>query len=128
MQLLLSPRKLILLSPTVIMDKETHCKLYGDLEKVIQYMDYGANPVPDNLHYIPDLVPGVLQPLEVIEDDPEFDNLLQNLDVEAIMQKQRNPLLSMKPQSRRIIIISQTLVTVTNLEISPKGSTCHQPE
>ncbi len=37
----------------------------GDPAKVIQYMDYQANPVKDNSSYVPDVVPGMLQPLEV---------------------------------------------------------------
>lgn len=69
------------------MDENTHHQLNSDPDKIVQYIDYQSNPVPDNSHYIPDLVPGVLQPLEVIEEDPEFDSLLQNLDVEALVKE-----------------------------------------
>ncbi len=48
------------------MEEETFDpKICGDPSKVIQYMDYTENPVPDNCRYILDLVPGLLQPLEV---------------------------------------------------------------
>lgn len=60
------------------MNSEEHDQqiwLYGDPKNVIQYMDYQENPVPDNSHYVPELVPGVLQPLEVNEimEDPNVD-------------------------------------------------------
>ena len=55
-------------------DNEQH-RLYGHPDKVIQFMDYQENPVPDNSWYVPELVPGVLQPLEINEimEDPKTD-------------------------------------------------------
>ncbi len=47
--------------------KEQHNRLYGDPEWVVQFMDY-TNGQPDNSWYIPNLVPGVLQPLELLLD------------------------------------------------------------
>ncbi len=41
----------------------------------------------DNSTYIPDLVPGMLQPLEVIEDDPLMDKALSELDIEKIVSE-----------------------------------------
>ena len=69
------------------MEKQQY--LYRDPEKVIQYMDYQANPVPDNSRYVPEFVPGLLQPLEIneiIEDDPAVDQILANLDVESLVK------------------------------------------
>ncbi len=43
----------------------------------------------DNSSYVPDLVPGMLQPLEVneiMEDDPAVDDMLKNLDIESIVK------------------------------------------
>ncbi len=53
-------------------------------------MDYQENPVPDNSTYILDLVPGMLQPLEVIEDDPIMDKELSELDIEWIVAEVEN--------------------------------------
>ncbi len=63
--------------------------LYGDPKKVIQYMDYDANAVPDNSRYIPELVPGILQPLEINEimDDLKIDEWLATVDIENIVQQ-----------------------------------------
>ncbi len=69
-------------------------QIYGDPGKVVHYMDYSENPVPDNSRYIPDLVPGILQPLQVYEIDdqnaPEDhavpDELLSKLDVDKLIQ------------------------------------------
>ncbi len=72
---------------TSTMDSDKHKCIYGDPEKVVQYMDYSENPIKDNSRYIPDLVPGMLQPLEVIKDDPQLDKILSTLDVEAIVQE-----------------------------------------
>ena len=47
-------------------------------------MDY-TNGQLDNSQYVPDLVPGVLQPLEInqiMEPDLEMDELLSKLDIE----------------------------------------------
>ncbi len=65
-------------------------KLMGDPAKVIHYMDYQANPVKDNLSYVPDLVPGKLQPLEVYDDDGISDEFLLNLDIESIVKSQKS--------------------------------------
>ena len=70
---------------TMASEEEQH--LYGDPEKVIQYMDYSENPVQDNSRYIPDLVPGILQSLEVIEEDPALDSILSNLNVKALVKE-----------------------------------------
>ncbi len=43
-----------------IMNSEEDKHIYGDPDKVVQFMDYSENPVQDNSHYIPDLVPGIL--------------------------------------------------------------------
>ena len=43
----------------------------------------------DNSSYVSDLVPGMLQPLEVneiMEDDPAVDDMLKNLDIESIVK------------------------------------------
>ncbi len=61
--------------------------LYGDLDKIVHYMDYQANPVQDNSRYVPDLVPGVLQPLEVLDEDPVLDEIMSEIDVEAIVKQ-----------------------------------------
>ncbi len=71
------------------MDNEDHDRLYGNPKNVIQYMDYQENPVPDNSRYIPELVPGILQPLEINEimEDPNTDEWLSNLDIEKIVKQ-----------------------------------------
>ncbi len=64
--------------------------LYGNPDKIIHYMDYQANPVKDNSRYVPELVPGLLQPLEIneiIEDDPAVNSLLSNMDLEPIVHE-----------------------------------------
>ena len=66
---------------------EEHQKLYGDPEKIVHYMDYTENPPVDNSRYIPDLVPGVLQPLKILDDDPVVDNLISKMDIEKIAQE-----------------------------------------
>ena len=45
--------------------------------------------MPDNSIYVPELVPGVLQPLEVNEimEDPKTDKWLLTLDIEKIVQQ-----------------------------------------
>ncbi len=68
-------------------DEKLTLKIYGDPEKVIHYMDYTETPAVDNSSYIPDLVPGMLQPLEVYEDDSVSDEVLSNLDIEAIVKE-----------------------------------------
>ncbi len=63
-------------------------RLYGDPEKIVKYLDYTETPEVDNSRYVPDLVPGILQPLEVneiMEEDPAFDKLLSTMDIEAIV-------------------------------------------
>lgn len=65
-------------------------KGYRDPAKVVQYIDFTENLQKDNSRYVPKLVPGVLQPLEVneiMDDDPAFDALLSNLDIEGIVQQ-----------------------------------------
>lgn len=62
-------------------------KIYGDPEKVIHFMDYTDTLQVDNSSYIPDLVPGMLQPLEVYEDDGISDEVLSNLDIKAIIKQ-----------------------------------------
>ncbi len=69
------------------MDMEEQKNLYGDPDKVVHYMDYISNPVPDNSRYIPDLVPGVLQPLELVDDDPVLDNIISKIDIEKIISE-----------------------------------------
>ena len=69
--------------------KEQHDQLYRDPVKILHYMDYSANPVADNSKYVPDLVPGMLQPLEIneiMEDDPTLDDMLKNLDIKLIIK------------------------------------------
>ncbi len=69
-------------------EEQIHKNLYGDPEKIIHYMDY-TNGQADNSWYVPDLVPGVLQLLEIneiIEPDPKTDELLSKLDIEKIVQ------------------------------------------
>ncbi len=39
--------------------------LYGDPNKIMHYMDFQKNPVPDDSKYVPDLVPGVLQTIGI---------------------------------------------------------------
>ncbi len=62
-------------------------KLMGDPVKVIHYMDFQENPVKDNSLYIPDLVPGTLQPLEVYEEDGISNEILLKIDIEAIVKE-----------------------------------------
>ncbi len=67
--------------------------MYGDPKNVIQYMAYQASPVPDNSSYILDLVPGMLQPLEIneiMQDNPAVDDMIKNLDIESIMKSTEN--------------------------------------
>ena len=70
-------------------DSDMPKHLYRDPNKVIYYMDYEANPVPDNSRYIPELVLGMLQPLEIndIMDDPKTDEWLASVDIENIVQQ-----------------------------------------
>ncbi len=72
---------------TIAEEEQIDPKLMGDPAKVIQYMDYQANPVPHNSRYIPDLVPGVLQPLELLDEDTEMDKLLSEVDIEKIVRE-----------------------------------------
>lgn len=71
------------------MEDKMDPKLYGDPDKVIHYMDYTENPVKDNSSYLLDLVPGMLQPLEVYDDQEEImsDKILSKLDIEAIVKQ-----------------------------------------
>ncbi len=71
-----------------LQDSDMPKHLYGDPNKVIHYMDYEANPVPDNSRYVPELVPGMLQPLEINEimDDTKTDEWLASVDIENIVQ------------------------------------------
>ena len=65
-------------------EQEQNRRLYGDPEKIVHYMDY-TNGQLDNSQYVPDLVPGVLQPLEIneiMEPDLEMNELLSKLDIE----------------------------------------------
>ena len=71
-------------------EQDQNVHLYGDPAKVIQYMDYSDEKGKlDNAHYIPELVPGVLQPLEINEiiEDDQTDQLLANIDIEKIVQE-----------------------------------------
>ncbi len=72
---------------TFNMDSDEHQKLYGDPEKIVHYMDYKENRVEDNSRYIPDLVPGILQPLEVLDNNPITDKVLSELDIEKIVSE-----------------------------------------
>ncbi len=73
------------------MDSEEQKHLYGDPAKVTQYLDYSDQKgKPDNACYVPELVPGVLQPLEIneiMEDDPATDELLSKLEIEKIVEE-----------------------------------------
>ncbi len=75
------------------MDKqqEEQVCLYGDPSKIVQYMDHSDEKgKPDNACYVPDLVPGVLQLLEIneiMEEDKSTDELLANMDIEKIVQE-----------------------------------------
>ena len=66
------------------LSKEQYECLYGKEENVAQYMDY-TNGQPDNSHYIPNLVPGVLQPLEELSD--LGDEYLSTIDIEALVKQ-----------------------------------------
>ena len=62
-------------------------KVYGDPAKIVHYMDFSnEGPEADNGSYIPDLVPGLLQLLEVYEDQEISDEILSNLDIESIVK------------------------------------------
>ncbi len=68
--------------------KEDHDRLYGKPENVVHFMDY-TNGQPDNGYYIPNLVPGVLQPLEELLD-PETDKFLSTIEIEALVKEPEN--------------------------------------
>ncbi len=70
-------------------NKEEQQRIYGDPAKIINYMDYQENPVQDNSRYVPELVPGVLQPLEINEimEDPNTDEWLSKVDIEKIVKE-----------------------------------------
>ena len=102
------------------MDKEKRNRLYGDPDKVIQYMDYSDNPPKDN-SYVLDLVPGVLQPLEVdeiMEEDPIADKLLSNLDIELIV---KNAEQQYEKQMKRFLepSKSESLTEITKKQYAP---------
>ncbi len=63
-------------------------------------MDYQENPVADNSHYIPELVPGILQPLEINEimEDPKTDEWLSMVDIEAIVQQAEQSTSNLDPK------------------------------
>ncbi len=65
-------------------------------------MDYQENPVADNSHYIPELVPGILQPLEINEimEDPKTDEWLSMVDIEAIVQQAEQSTSNLDPKVR----------------------------
>ena len=60
--------------------------MYGDPDKIIHFMDYSNEPPRENCMYILDLVPGMLQPLEIVEDEVP-DEVLSSLDIEAIVKE-----------------------------------------
>ncbi len=66
------------------LSKEDFERLYGKWENVVQYMDY-TNGQPDNGHYIPNLVPRMLQPLEDLSDSG--DKFLSTVDIEALVKQ-----------------------------------------
>ncbi len=55
---------------------------------MVHYLDFSDNPQVDNSQYILELVPGILQLLEINEimDDPVMDNMLSMLDIEKLVQ------------------------------------------
>ncbi len=64
-------------------------RIYGKNANIVQYMDYQANPVKDNSSYVPELVLGILQPLEVNEimEDPVADQIIAQLNVEDLLSE-----------------------------------------
>ncbi len=64
---------------------EEHQRIYGDPNKIVQFFDY-TNGEPDNSHYIPNLVPGMLQPLEDILHS-ENDAFLSMTDIEKLVKE-----------------------------------------
>ena len=68
---------------------EEHVRIYGDPDKIIQFMDYTNGGPPDNSRYVPKLVPGILQPLEELSDT-ETDNFLSTIDIEALIKEAEN--------------------------------------
>ncbi len=64
--------------------KEDYERLYGRPDQIVNYMDY-TNGQPDNSSYIPNLVPGIFQPLEELSDE-ETDQLLSTVDIEALVK------------------------------------------
>ena len=64
-----------------------HEKVYRDPDKIIHFMDYSNEPARENCTYILDLVPGLLQPLEIVEENDISDEVLLNLDIEAIVKE-----------------------------------------
>ncbi len=57
----------------------------GKDANIIQFMDY-TNGQPDNSRYIPNLVPGMLQPLEELSDN-ETDQFLSIIDIEVLVKQ-----------------------------------------
>lgn len=81
------------------LSKEDHVQLYGDPRQVIQFMDYSnESPEADNGLYIPNLVPGQLQPLEELLDT-ETDQLLSTIDIEALVKKAEQSTGGLPPSS-----------------------------
>ncbi len=69
----------------VNLSKEDYERLYGKPENVVNYMDY-TNGQEDNSSYIPNLVPGMFQPLEELSDQ-ETDEFLKTIDIEALVKQ-----------------------------------------
>ena len=85
--------QLVLLEENIITSKKKsdeqlqHEKIYGDPDKIIHFMDYSNEPPCENTMYIPDLVPGLLQPLEIVEDSEILDEVLSTLDIESLVKQ-----------------------------------------
>lgn len=60
-------------------------RIYGDPNQIVQFMDY-TNGCPDNSRYIPNLVPGMLQPLEDISD-MDNDDFLSTINTEKLVKQ-----------------------------------------
>ena len=103
------------------MDSDEHACLYGNPENIVQYMDYQDNAVPDNSTYIPDLVPGMLQPLEVIEEDVISDKDLSELDIEQIVQESEECMKNVHAQSvKQMSCFAEPVSAATASDFSKK--------
>ncbi len=69
------------------LSKEQYEQLYRKPEQVIEFMDYSNDQ--DNSRYIPNLMPGMLQPLEELSD-VETDQFLSTIDIDALVKEAEN--------------------------------------